>query len=237
MEEEFIYWRHPSLPGIKVEEVTGGDRYAGSTWLDMAYQIYSENGKESYREIGHFSNGAPFLYNSNARISISHCKGLLAVATLPETPEVTLNEYSDRAAMGIDAERRDRKQAAKLRERFLSIAELDMIPADDVEANVMAWTIKEAVYKAGFSSGVDFRSQIMIEKLPKLGPAVPVYDLKEFDYDGSGRGFTEDYYGRAMLETSDGEKHPFVLYSYLSDDFLITIAYSPRSARFSKLSK
>lgn len=234
MEQDFIYWRHPGLTGIKVEEITGGERYEGSTWLDMAYQIYCENGKDGYREIGHFPNGAPFLFNSNGRISITHCRGLLAVATLPDTPEVSLAEYSDRAAMGIDAERRDRAQAAKLRDRFLNSSELDMIPADNVELNVLAWTIKEAVYKAGFSSGVDFRDNILIEKLPKFGPAVPVYDIKEFDYDGSGRGFVENYYGQAVLIRPDGERVPFIIYSYLSDEFLITLAYSPRSARYKK---
>lgn len=234
MEQDFIYWRHPSLPGIKIEEISGGERYTGSTWLDMAYQIYCENGKESYRDIGHFKNGAPFLYNSNARISISHCKGLLVIATLPDTPEVNLSEYTDRAAMGIDAERYDRAQAAKLRSRYLNEDELHMIAAEDIEGNVMAWTIKEAVYKAGLVTGIDFRKDIKIERFPKPGPAVPIYNPKEFDYDGSGRGFTDDYYGRAILTTSQGEEHTFILYSYRSDDFIITIAYSPRSARFSK---
>lgn len=52
--EDFIYWRHPTLPGIKVEEVTGGDEFHGKAWFDAARQIYSENGREEYREIGHY---------------------------------------------------------------------------------------------------------------------------------------------------------------------------------------
>lgn len=234
MEEDYIYWRHPTLPCIKVEEVSGGDRYSGKLWLEMALQIYCENGKESYRDIGHYANGAPFVYGSNARISITHCKGLLAVATLPDTPEVNLGEYSDRAALGIDAERTDREQVLKLRGKFLSDREQAMIPSDDVMANIHAWTIKEACYKAAFCEGVDFADGIRITKMPKMGPAVPVYDVKEYDYDGTGRGFGADDYGRAVVVTPQGEEREFVLYSYLSDECVVTLAYSPKASRFNR---
>ena len=80
--EDFVYWRHPTLPCIKVEEITEGDDYKGPAWMDMARQIYGENGKENYREIRHFDNGAPYVAGSMARISLTHCPGLLAIATL-----------------------------------------------------------------------------------------------------------------------------------------------------------
>ena len=179
METEFIYWRHHTLPGIKVEEICGGENRPMSLWREMAYQVYSENGREVYREIGHFRNGAPFLIGENGRISITHTGRFLAVATLPPTPEVDLSEFTERAAMGIDAERADREQVLKVREKFLSAAELEMIPASDVLANVMAWTAKEALYKAAMSEGLDFAKDIAIRSLPKLGPAVPVYDKSE----------------------------------------------------------
>ena len=226
--EEFVYWRHPTLPCIKVEEITEGCEFSGPAWLEGARQIYGENGREEYREIGHYQNGAPFLYNSSARISVTHCPGLLAVATLPDTPEVQLTEYSDRAALGIDAERGDREQVLKLRERFLSPDELQEIPADDVRKNILAWTVKEAVYKAALTEGLDFREQIHISRMPKLGPATPVFDVKEFG------DFSERDYGRAEVLDSDGTRREFILYSYESDDFIITLAYSPRSSRFNK---
>ena len=47
--EDFVYWRHPTLPGIKVEEVTEGEDFKGPAWLDMARQIYCENGRDEYR--------------------------------------------------------------------------------------------------------------------------------------------------------------------------------------------
>lgn len=232
--EDFVYWRHPTLPGIKVEEVTEGVEYNGAAWLDMARQIYCENGKDEYREIGHFQNGAPFLFGSTARISMTHCRGMLAVATLPDTPDVTLGEYSDKACLGIDAERADRSQVLALRERFLSADELAMIPADDVEANILAWTIKEAAYKAAFIPGLDFRSAIRIDRMPHYGPAVPVYDKKEFSYDGRTDGFDAADYGKVSLSRNDGSTLLLDIYSYRSDDFVVTLAFCAATARFHK---
>lgn len=229
--EDFVYWRHPTLPCIKVEEITEGEDYKGPAWMDMARQIYGENGKENYREIRHFDNGAPYVAGSTARISLTHCPGLLAVATLPDTPEVTLAEYSDRAALGIDAERNDRAQVLKVRERFLSSDELKEIPADSILDNILAWTVKEAAYKAALTAGVDLRDNITIVRMPVLGPATPVYDKAEFP------DFDENSYGRVKITDTTGNEREFIIYSYRSEDFIISLAYSPRSARFNKTAR
>lgn len=225
METEFIYWRHHTLPGIKVEEVCGGEDRPMPLWTEMAYQVYSENGKEGYREIGHFHNGAPFLMGETERISITHTGRFLAVATLPPTPEVELSVFSERAAMGIDAERADRSQVLKVREKFLSVEELDMIPKDDVFMNVMAWTAKEALYKAAMQTGLDFTKDVQVKSLPKLGPAVPVYDKSKFDPIRTGEG----------VVIIEGKEYHFILYSYESEGNIVTLAYSPRCAKFSKV--
>ncbi len=222
METEFIYWRHHTLPGIKVEEVCGGEDRSLKLWIEMAYQVYSENGKEGYREIGHFRNGAPFLVGEIGRISITHTGRFLAVATLPDTPEVDLSVFSERAAMGIDAERADREQTLRVREKFLSDDELQMIDKEDVKMNVMAWTAKEALYKAAMQEGLDFKNDIRILSLPKIGPAVPVYDKNEFDPIRTGE---------AVVKIEDKE-YPFVLYTYESEGNIVTLAYSPRCAKF-----
>lgn len=222
METEFIYWRHHTLPGIKVEEVCGGEDRSLKLWIEMAYQVYSENGKEGYREIGHFRNGAPFLVGETGRISITHTGRFLAVATLPDTPEVDLSEFTERAALGIDAERADREQTLRVREKFLSDDELQMIDKEDVKMNVMAWTAKEALYKAAMQEGLDFRNNIRILSLPKIGPAVPVYDKNEFDPIRTGE---------AVVKIEDKE-YPFVLYTYESEGNIVTLAYSPRCAKF-----
>lgn len=219
------------MPCIKVEEITEGEDYKGAAWMDMARQIYGENGKENYREIRHFDNGAPYVAGSMARISLTHCPGLLAIATLPDTPEVPLAEYSDRAALGIDAERSDRAQVLKVRERFLSSAELETIAADSVPDNILAWTVKEAAYKAALTAGLDMRYNIAIVRMPVLGPATPVYDSAEFP------DFDENSYGRVKVTDADGNEREFIIYSYRSEDFIISLAYSPRSARFNKTAR
>ena len=246
---DLIYWRHPTVPAIKIEEVTDGEGDYGKYWLEAARQIYCENGRDEYREIGHFKNGAPFLYGEPSRISITHCEGLFAVATLPPTPDIDLSKFDPHTAMGIDAERIDRSQVLKVRERFLSDDELAMIPADDLRLNIQAWTVKEAVYKAGLCSGTDLRKDIRIERLPKFGPPTLVFDAKEFGLPKGQKELPEDFFGEATIVIRDfsvdsvdepgkerGINQKFRLYSYLSDEFLITLAWSPLCCRFGKSS-
>ncbi len=224
-EQDFIYWRHPSIPGIKVEEITGGETKDPKLWMEMARQLYGENGRDSYREIGHYRNGAPFLHGDDSRISVSHTGGILVVATLPRTPEVELGQFNERAAMGVDVERCDREQVLKVRERYLTPAELALIPAGDLQANLLAWTAKEAVYKALLGIGVnDYQHDMVIDRLPKIGPATVVPGAPEFPAADLGEA-------HAVI---DGKTFNFVLYSYLSDDYLITLAYSPKCAKFAK---
>lgn len=244
---DFIYWRHPTVPGIKVEEVTGGDSYSGKLWFEMARQLYSENGRNDYREIGHFQSGAPFLYGEDTRISITHCQGMFAVATLAPVADADLSKFDEKTALGIDAERTDREQVLKLRERFLNEDELRMIPADNLLLNLQAWTIKEAVYKAALTAGIDFRKQMTIQRLPKIGPAVPVFDPKDFGLPKDTKKLPDDFFGEIDLEinkTSDAETETqqkenkkvlhFIAYSYISDDFIVSLAYLPQSARLGK---
>ena len=80
MEEEFVYWRHITPIGVKVEEVTGGEGKTGRTWLAMARQIYCENGRDGlFRTILHLPSGAPLIEEEETRISITHTQGLFAV--------------------------------------------------------------------------------------------------------------------------------------------------------------
>lgn len=217
MDNDFIYWRHPTPPGIKVEEVSGGYGNA-SVWREMAMQIYCENGRDGYREVGHFSNGAPFLYSECSRISVTHTSGLLAVATLPRTPEADLGTFSERTALGIDAERLDRAQVVRLRPRFLSEEELALVDAEDVAANITAWTAKEALYKAALTPGMDFRSQLRIIQLPR--PSGDITDPGAF--------------GKAEIIFPSGDKAEMHLYSYLSEGCCVTLAYSPKTATWKK---
>ena len=108
METDFIYWRHLTPVGIKVEEITGREDKSGLVWLDMARQIYCENGRDGvFRAVLHLDSGVPLLDGEQTRISVTHTDGLLAVASLPKTPEADLREFSLRTSLGIDAERRE----------------------------------------------------------------------------------------------------------------------------------
>lgn len=241
MNDEFIYWPHPTPVGVRVEEVCGMESKAGRIWEEMARQIYCENGRDVYREIGHFSNGAPFLFGQTTRISITHSGHLFAVASLPKTPEADLSRFTPRTALGIDAERDDRSQVLKIRDRFLSGEEKDFIDKDDVQANIIAWTAKEALYKAGMTEGIDFRTDIKILSLPRI------------DRKMNMPGAPEPTLGKAILrlpeiimpDAEEREKTKAVvkeyemeLYTYESETeterYIVTIAYSPKCAKYSR---
>ena len=224
METEFIYWPHPTPVGIRVEEVSGMETKSGRIWIEMARQIYAENGRDSYRDIGHFPNGAPFIFGSAARISMTHADHLLAVATLPKTPEADLSAFAPRTALGIDAERLDRAQVLKIRERFLSPEELELVDAESLEKNIIAWTAKEALYKAAMTDGLDFRTEITLHSLPAIDRKMNLPDAPA------------PVIGKGSLTVRAGEEsevYDMELYSYESEGHCVTIAYSPKCAIFS----
>lgn len=220
METEFIYWPHPTPAGIKVEEVSGMETRQGDLWRRMALQIYCENGRDGFREIGHFPDGAPFLFSTPARISITHTGHLLAVASLPKTPEADLGVFSPRTAMGIDAESLGRSQVMRVRDKFLSEEE-KALTGDSLERNIVAWTAKEALYKAALTPGLDFREGIRIISLPEID--------RQMNIPGAPQPVT----GQARILMA-GEEVEMNLYSYLSDDYCVTLAYSPKCAKFGR---
>lgn len=244
--DEFIYWAHPTPPGIRVEEVSGLPQRPVRVWVEMARQIFCENGREGYRDMGHYRNGAPFLFSVPARISLTHTSGLFAVAMLPRTPEADLTRMSPRTALGIDAERLDRGQVLKVRERFLSDTELESIAADDLEANILAWTAKEAAYKAALHPGLDLRRDIGIETLPVLdrqmnrpGAPAPIYGRATVAIPGADgahneNGCTPAPADGAPSKGSDNITLDLDLYSYESDGCCVTLAYSPKCAKFAR---
>ena len=84
-------------------------------------------------ELLHNADGAPRV-DCCKHISISHTSGLIGVAV------------SELAAIGIDMERRS-SRVLRVRCKFLDDEELGRIAADDADANLVAWTAKEAMYK------------------------------------------------------------------------------------------
>lgn len=209
---DLIYSAHVLPCGIRVEEISGGEELSGKVSLLLARQIYCEKGRNGYRTISHFESGAPYADDYEGRISVTHTPGLFAVASLPRTPEADLSQFSLRTAMGVDAERADRSQAVRVRERFLSDEELSLVEADSVEKNVIAWTAKEAMLKAGMNPSLDIRQDIRILSMPSPGEA-------------SGKGTIR----------LDGKEVEVELYSVRTGGFILTLAFSPKCATFKKI--
>lgn len=214
MEEDYIYDRY-YVDGVKIEEISGGARYKGKVWTEIARQIYCENGKDGYRDLGHFNIGAPFLYGEEERISISHTEGCYVVATLKVPEGTDLSTFSEPAALGIDVERIDREKVMRVREKFLNDSELSRINADSVEANIIAWTSKEAMLKAGMNPGIDFRNDIMLVSVP------PIAKTRDMQINKSKE--TLPCLGLANILIG-GEEYTFALRHYRSGDFIITVA-------------
>ena len=242
MEDEFIYWPHPTPVGIRVEEVSGMESKAGRLWEEMARQIYCENGRDGFREIGHFPDGAPFLFGVPSRISITHTDHLYAVATLPKTPEADLACFSPRTALGIDAEPLNREQVKRIRERFLSEEEFALAPADNLERLIIAWTAKEALYKAAMTPGLDLRRDIRLLSLPAIdrkmnipGAPAPVIGKAIISIPDASVPVADSDAQSGVLPRKDYEME---LYSYESEgetlNYCVTIAFSPKCAKFAK---
>lgn len=222
METDFIYWRHLTPVGIKVEEITGREDKSGLVWLDMARQIYCENGRDGvFRAVLHLDSGVPLLDGEQTRISVTHTDGLLAVASLPKTPEADLRGFSLRTSLGIDAERRDREQVMKVRDKFLSDEEKTLV-GESLDANIIAWTSKEALYKSSLYPGLDWRKDIRLLKLPVPGAPTML------------KGQKPPTVGLAEITVPERGVVQVELYCYYSEDFCITLAYSPKCAKYNR---
>lgn len=214
MNDDLLYSRGVTPPGIKVEIVAGGAAMSPKVRLALARQIWSENGRDGYRAISHLDCGAPICEGEDCRISLTHTNELLAIASLPRTPEADLTQFSPRTALGIDAERLDRRQALSVRDRFL-MPEEAALAGDDPAMALRAWTAKEAAYKAILApDGFPMRTGIRLLSLP--------------DPCGGTEGEAE------VTLPGGGEPIRLCLYSFIAEGYLITLAYSPKCATYKK---
>lgn len=121
----------------------------------------------------HDANGAPHI-DEIGNISISHTVGLVGVAV------------NENHAIGIDIEHKAAR-VLRVRNKFLDDEEIGKIASDDVDANLVAWTAKEAMYKLVPMAGISMRDNLHIE-LPENGLCGA-----ELEYAGSA------YYGNTRL--------------------------------------
>ena len=210
---EFIYERNVAPCGVAVEEIYGADEKSAKVWRLFAMQIFSES-EGDYRSIRHLENGAPMLEDIPQRISISHTPHHLVVASIPKTPDINLEEVNIRTAMGVDIEKSDRNQVLKIRDKYLNPTEQRMIADEDVEANILAWTCKEALYKSIMGTAPYWKEDYQILKMPELAS-----DIKSA---------TRDKYGKGLVSPAEGGVFEMNLTSWKTDGHIITIAFSSK---------
>lgn len=210
---EFIYEKSVAPCGVAVEEIYGAEEKSAKVWKMFALQIFSEASGD-YRSIEHLENGAPLLEGIPQRISISHTSHFLTVASIPKTPDINLEEVNVRTAIGIDVEKADRGQVLKVRDKYLNTSEQNIIAEDDVEANILAWTCKEALYKTIMGTASGWKEDYQILKMPELAP-----DIKTA---------TKEKYGNGLVRLTDGKTIDMTLSSWLSEGHIITLAFSTK---------
>lgn len=99
----------------------------------------------------HHPSGAPYIYGDSRSISVSHCRSHAAIA------------LSNTHIVGIDIENW-REQLVRVAPRILSAEELTIYASPGLL--LRSWTLKEALYKAALSSGIDFRKDIRLPMPP-----------------------------------------------------------------------
>lgn len=222
---EFMYEREVAPCGVAVEMIYGADDKSARVWKLFAMQILSE-AEGNYRAIEHYDNGAPYFDGISQRISVSHTSHCLAVASLPKTPDIDLSSVNPLTALGIDLEKADREQVLKIKDKFLckdefgllpSIEEIEKATAEDIEQYILAWTCKEALYKAGLGMAPDWREDYRIVKLPHIASSM--------------KAATPEKYGRGVINTVKGEME-MLLSSWEFEGHVVTVAVSSKIAKY-----
>ena len=227
---DFLYEREVAPCGIAIEEIYGADEKSAKVWKLFAMQIFSEADGD-YRSIEHYDNGAPYLDGIPQRISVSHTTHFLVVASIPKTPDIDLSTVNPRTAIGIDLEKADRRQVLKIRDKFLCEDELKLLPAlediekasaDDIEQYILAWTCKEAIFKAAMGEASDWKNDYRILSLPKIATNIP--------------DSTAEKYGKAtvLLQGTEPLNMELLLSSWRFEEHIVTLAFSNKIAKFPK---
>lgn len=123
--------------------------------------------------LAHRESGAPYIAGRDTNITVSHCATHACIAV------------SDIRPVGVDIEQQ-RQQLSRVAPRVLSSEELAAYSSPSLL--LRAWTLKEALYKAALTPGLDFRKDIALP-LPPESLAASV----------AGR----DYAVVAAIETAD----------------------------------
>ncbi len=101
-------------------------------------------------ELCHNEHGAPYLASGAEYISFTHSGDYVMLAINAE------------ARVGIDIEYAADK-AIRVRRKYVNDAEAEYIMPADGQAHLVAWTAKEALFKAIPEDRVDFRTQLLLD--------------------------------------------------------------------------
>lgn len=223
--DDFMYEKEVAPCGVAVETIYGADDKSAKVWKLFAMQIFSE-AEGDYRSIKHLECGAPVLDGIPQRISVSHTSHCMVIASLPKTPDVALDTVNARTALGIDIEKADRAQVLKIRDKFLSSAEKELLPEipdtekatdEDIRLHILSWTCKEALFKAGFGLAKDWKEDYRITALPILAADMNSATSKKL--------------GKGIISLPDGDIE-MTLSSWLFEGHVVTLALSSKTARF-----
>lgn len=103
--------------------------------------------------VGHRDSGAPYLVGrEDISLSVSHSRDYAAVA------------FSSERTIGVDIEQW-REQLLRVAPRVLSESEMAVYGVSS-DLLLRAWTMKEALYKAALTPGLDFRRDITLPSHP-----------------------------------------------------------------------
>lgn len=102
--------------------------------------------------IAYLPSGKPYLKDDERHISISHTRGYAAVA------------ISETKPIGLDIEQRTDK-VYRVQHKFLSPEEKSLLPSEkkNVEALLIIWTAKEAMFKLVDKEGIDFAEHFHLD--------------------------------------------------------------------------
>ncbi len=119
-------------------------------WFATRHLVNEMRGE--FSEIEKDEAGKPFLKNSSQHISISH------------TPVFAAAMLSNLAPVGIDLEMLNPK-VERIAHKFLREDEINAIQADEkIEKLILYWSAKEALYKLHGKGGIEFMTQLLIER-------------------------------------------------------------------------
>lgn len=108
--------------------------------------------------IAYHSTGRPYLADDSRHISISHTRGYAAVAIREDAP------------VGLDIEQCTDK-VCRVQHKFLSHEEKFFLPLEkkNVEALLVIWTTKEAMFKLVDKEGIDFAAHFHVSPFEVAG--------------------------------------------------------------------